>query len=389
MRRKLFFFFLSLVTLPCFSGEVFHAVAVAASAARSSAQTQQQQISNQRFRLLRYYPVSLTPATKTKDSRQKQIYAVAVYLYNMRRSLEVYQQKDCANLTLNFLGALDGFYRLNEFLPSDSGLAFYLAHQEEIQQQVQRFFQESHTSYTRNEKLEHSLMLLLNYIPRHNNQLGYFNPKYNKIAGTLSSQDIARITPLWKAAKKEADKKVVLFEWKNVPMQAMDSPLLYANSYIQRVYRWVNEECNYSSYILGKTLATHITNHPDQWVHARIYLLTARPKEGKYLLPAQGERFTLSNGKMADAWQYHTAVLLVFQSTSGTFVPVIMDSFLGREQYLTLQEWLDKFHAKTVFFVEPFQVKKEIEQNIIIPSKVQGKNIFYQNHRYSPASIEK
>ncbi len=386
MRRRLFFLFLSLVALPCFAGEVAHAVATAANTARSSAQTPQQ-ISSRRFQRLRYYPVSLTPAAKVKDSRQKQIYAAAVYLYNMQRSLDAYQQTNCTNLTLNFLGALDGFYRFNEFFPSN-GQIFYLAHQKEIQQQVQRFFQESHTHYARNEKLEYSLMLLLKYIPRHNNQLGYFKPKHNKIVGELPSKDASQLTLLWQAAKNETAKKAVLFEWKTIPSQAIDFPLVYTGSHIQRTYRWAKEECNYASYILGKTLATHITKHPNQWAHARIYLLTARPKEGKYLLSAQGKRFTLANGKVADAWQYHTAVLLVFQSTSGAFIPVIMDSFLGGDHYLTPHDWLDKFHAKTIFFAEPFQVKTEVENNIVIPSEIQGRDILYHNHRYTPAPIE-
>ena len=371
------------------AGEVSRAVAVAASAARSSAQTRQEPISNQRFQRLRYYPVSLTPAANTKNPQQKQIYAVAVYLYNMRRSLEVYQQKDCAHLTLNFLGVLDGFYRFDTLFSFANGVHFYQQHQKEIQQQVRRFFQESHTPYVPNEKLDISLMQVLASIPLFNSKPGYLNPKYNQIAGTLSSQDEARITPLWQAAKREAAKKVVLFEQIAIPLQAMDSPLLHAGSYDQRNYRWAKEECNYSSYILGKTLATHITNHPQQWPNARIYLLTARPKEGKYLRPAQGKRFTLANAEKAANWQYHTTLLLIFQSAPGVFTPVIMDPFLGGNRYLTPQEWLDKFSADTVFFAEPFQVKEKLEENIVVPSKVQGQDIFYHNHRYVPAPIEK
>ena len=388
MRKKLFFFFLSLAALPCFAGEVFQAIVAAANAVQLSTQAQQQ-TSNQRFRLLRYYPVSLTPVTDTKDSQQKQIYAVAVYLYNMRRSLEVYQQKTPADLTLNFLGALDGFFRFDTPFSFAKGISFYQKHQQEIQQQVQRFFQESHTPYVPNAKLDISLMQVLRSAPVFNKKPGYYNPQYNKIMGTLSSQDEARITPLWQAAKREAAEKVVLFKQDTIPLQALDSPLLHSGSYVQYTYRWAKDECNYSSYILGKTLATHIKNHPDQWTNARIYLLTARPKEGRTLLPPKGGRFTLANGERALNWQYHTVILLIFQSAPGVFTPVIMDPFLGGNRYLTLREWLDKFKAGTVFFAEPFQVKETLEKNVVIPSKVQGRDIFYNSHRYSPAPIEK
>lgn len=351
-----------------------------------------------RFSRMRYYPPNDTvyeePSfwddlfTSYAYAKEK---ALAVYLFNMYVSAQTYNIKQPTLLTLNFLGVLDGLSFKNVPLEPADALEFYEDHQQEVQQQIERFFLQSPLGkYPRNTAFETACIRALQKSPVRGKKAGYFKPATNRLNAQIPHADAELLSAAWVIAKQNMVLKAVLFDVAEAFPNNFDTPLAHNSSQMNHWYSWVKDECYYSSYFVGKQLIREYKRHPKDWGFLRLYLLTARPKTGTYLQPAQGNRFTLADGKKATKWQYHTVILAVTNSTPHTYTPVVLDSFLGGEKLLTLDEWLSRFSANTVFFAEPFVRSKTIENAIKEPTEVDSQNrILINGVRYSPTPLEK
>ena len=217
---------------------------------------------------------------------------------------------------------------------------------------------------------------LLENQPPHNGQAVYtFSAQYllqDPLPASLnelpSSLEMLFITLLAQAAR-QARQYVVIY---NTP---------------DLMYRWVKEECYYGSYLLGKLVNQSALDQTLPW-NTRLYLLTAYPKNGAYLTPAQGERFELADGSVGLRWQYHTA-LLVIAPQENRYIPAVLDPFLTGETPSTLRDFVAHFHPDTVFKAVPFRRNQTVEDALKIPQRQEGKIIWVDNIAYQPAPVEK
>ncbi len=353
-----------------------------------------------RFELLRFYPPRNTvyedPTfwdhlfTSYTSSKER---ALAFYLFNMYASERVYKEKKPFRLTLNFLGALDAFSMQDEPLDPADALEFYQDHQAQIQKHLTVFFKEAHFgTYTPNANFETAALRVLQAAPKFHKRAGYFKPKQNLLRGTISAQDKSLLEPAWAQAKAYSTLKIVKFE--NVrtalPENFDNKYARSSESGSKNFYRWVKDECNYSSYLTGKFITQAYRKSPRGWGALRLYMLTARAQKGGYLHPAQGKRFRLADEKWADKWQYHTAILAVMNTAPHVYTPVVLDSFLGGEKLLTLDQWLSFFAQDTVFFAGPFKRSQAVENAIVEPDAVEfNDEVWVGDKKYVPAPIEK
>ena len=350
-----------------------------------------------RFGLMRYFPPSDTVQSAPSwwdnlwtDYTSSHERALAFYLFNMYASTRVYNSKSVSQLTLNFLGTLDAFYMQDNPFPIKEAQTFYQKHKKEVQTLLADYFKHSKLGvYRPNETLELSFVRALTSTPLYHKKPAYTKAAVNLLKGPISEDDEYLLESMWRRANNKIALKVVTFE-QNVPvLDAYDTKLARPTTQKAYFYRWVQDECNYSSYMVGKELTETYLKNKAAWGHLRIYMLTARPKTGEYLAPAAGNRFTLANGKTALKWQYHTALLAVTNFTPGHYTPFVLDSFLGGEDVMTLDEWLSKFSSNTVFLAEPFFLDEAVEKAIQEATRIDNNdNIYINGKTYAPAPVE-
>lgn len=350
-----------------------------------------------RFARMRFYPPRNTVYEDpsfwgnlfTSHTHAKE-YSLAIYLFNMYVSTKIYNVKIPTQLTLNFLGVLDGISFRNIPFEAEDVLSFYQDHKQNIQRQIASFFAQSNIGkYPRSQSFEETCLRTLQKAPLYQKKPGYLKPAQSRLKAPILQNDKELLSAAWTLAKQNMAQKAVLFNVREAIPDNFDTKLANNTASYQHLYRWVQDECNYSSYWLGKYLTQISQNHKKDWGNLRIYMLTARPKTGTYLKPAQGNRFKLANGKQASKWQYHTVILAVSNATPHTYTPIVMDSFLGGDKLLTLDEWLAFFSANTVFFAQPFTRSKTVEKAIQEPQNRDSKgNIWVDGEKYTPAPIE-
>ena len=355
---------------------------------------QAQQSGLNRFSYMRFYPATnqlpeepslwdrlFSSAEETQETR-----ALAIYLYNMFVSARTYGNKPMA-ISLNYLGVLDGLALVQKPLHTQSARAFYAKHKKEIDTQMTYFLNKTHKNWTAPTSKEYEAWLtLLEKQPLKRKQVVYTLPEHNLLQAQLPTDVETRFRVLLNQANAQADKQVIIYDVPDVRLEDLDSKFGNNHSHRKRTYRWIKDECYYSSYLLGKQVNQAVIRQLLPW-DTHVYLLTAYPKNGTFLLPAQGNRFTLSTGKPSAHWQYHT-VLLAIVPHKGTFMPVVLDPFLGGNTPLTWDDFLAKFHANTVFSAVPFRRNNAVEQAIKTPQKRQGTTVWVDRNAYEPAPIE-
>ena len=347
-----------------------------------------------RFNYMRFYPgtnqlpkdASLWDRLFSSAQETQEARALAIYLYNMFVSARTYGDR-AGKISLNYLGVLDGLALAQKPLHSQSARAFYAKHKKEIDAQMTYFLNKTHKNWAAPTSKEYEAWLtLLEKQPLKRKQVVYTFPAQNLLQATLPTNVKTHFRALLHQANAQAGKHVIVYDVPDVKLEDLDSKFGNNHSHRKRTYRWIKDECYYSAYLLGKQVNQAIISRLLPW-NTRVYLLTAYPKDGAFLLPAQGKRFTLSTGKPSAHWQYHT-VLLAIVPHEGTFVPVVLDPFLGGNTPLTWKDFLAKFHTTTAFSAVPFRRNNTVEQAIKIPQKLQGTTVWVDRNTYEPAPIE-
>ena len=350
-----------------------------------------------RFNYLRFYLPSNTVPEKpglwdkwftSKIERQHQR-ALAFYLFNMYVTTNSYKQPVPLELTLNDIGVLDGFMRCAEPFDFKHASQFYAKNKTKVHAHLKQFFagrswpwpQPTGQDYERWAKL-------LETQPLRRGQAAYVWPEVNLLGGKFSQGVTARLKLVLENAHKEGQQKVVLYEEPAAMLEDFDSHIAPKKVRRKRTYRFVVDECNYMSYLIAKQLAADVIQKSNMWGFTRIYTLAATPAKGEFLIPAQGTRFKLANGQNGLKWRYHTAVLAVVPQ-NGSYVPVVLDTFLGGMRPLSVGEWLSHFSANTVFTATPFRPATEIENALRVPEKTVGNAVWVDGQKYTPAEVIK
>ena len=323
--------------------------------------------------------------------------ALAVYLYNMYVLQDAYGPHEESALSLNDLGALDAVCRLKTAFPYPDAEKLYRKNHAEIQGLIAGFFRRDARVYPQDTAQEERWITLLTraFSPAAKRIKPFYTlPEILRLQGEAAQADVAFLTPALRAAQAQGEHLVILFEKTQASLEDLDSRLARGGgrTATQYTYRRVKDECEYSTYLLGKQLLQTAAHAPQKWGRTRLYKITARPDQTDfYLRPASGERFTLADGTAAAKWQYHTALLAVLNTQQGEFVPVVFDAFLGRaEQPLTLEKWLAHFDKGTQFEAVPFETDRQVDAAIRTPERIlpDGKRIEVDRRIYSPAPIE-
>lgn len=333
---------------------------------------------------------TLPPGTKPDN-----IAAYATYLHNMYIWHEIYGNTDEKTLSLNYLGVAESISHWPD-LRTKNALKFYRKNRADIQTRIGALFFVDRKNYPKNTALEEKWITLLQAQDFHSNRykLLYDYPEVSLFPQTYTQADIHFLIPAIRTADTLARHKVILFERTQATLEDLDSRLANGGgrNRPEYTYRWVKDECEYSSYLLGAQLLQTAQNHPQQWNQTRVYKITARPARNEfYLRPAQGERFTLANGTPAAKWQYHTAILMMLNTQKGAFIPVVLDNFLGSaEDPVALAQWVSAFDKTTQFEVVPFARNEKVEQAIQTPDEIipSGQIVRVNNRDYKPAPIE-
>jgi len=333
--------------------------------------------------------------TLPPTAKQDNISAYATYLHNMYIWHEIYENQDEKTLSLNYLGVAESISHRPD-LRTKNALEFYRKNQAKIQEQIAALFLTDRKNYPKNTAQEEKWITLLQAQDFHSTRykLLYTYPEVLFFPQKYAQADVSFLIPAIRTAGAMAVQKVILFERTQATLEDLDSRLASGGgrNKPEYTYRWVKDECEYSSYLLGAQLLQTAQNHPQQWNQTRVYKITARPAQGEfYLRPAQGERFTLADGTPAAKWQYHTAILVMLNTQQGEFIPIVLDNFLGSAQEpVALAQWVTFFDKTTQFEVVPFARNEKVEQAIQTPDEVtqNGQLVRVNKHTYKPAPIE-
>ncbi len=378
-----------LLSAPCVYGEV--------DADRLLQQTQQalQSPGEKRFNYLRFFVASNVLPQKpgfweslfssgTEKNHQR---ALAIYLFNMYVSSQYYQQSPNI-LTLNYLGVLDAVVRGPDKFDAQHATEFYYKNQAQIDGLLYQFRHKVPRQWTAPTKEQILAWLtLLEKQPRQSGKPVYIYPAQNTLKDSLVPALSAQLEAAATAAQKQAQKQVILYDVADIQLSDYDSKIGNYQTHRKRTYRWVKDECYYSAYAIGRQLITQITKRRLPW-DTRLYTLTATAKKGEFLSPAQGTRFQLANGQKGLHWRYHT-VLLVIVKQNNSYVPAVLDPFLGGLNPISLEKWISYFSSNTVFSAVPFSRDSDTENALKVPQKIDKNAIWVDGTRYEPAPVEK
>lgn len=349
-----------------------------------------------RFNYLRFYVPSNTIPVKpglwkrwfSSKIEQEHQRALAFYLFNMYVTTHSYKQPTPTTiLTLNDLGVLDGFMLCAEPFDFKNATTFYQKNKSQVHAWLKRFFSGHSFPWPRPAPQDYERWVkLLAKQPQRHCQAAYTWPLPNLLYSSVAQDIAAAFIPVLEKAHQEGQQKVVLYDEPAANLEDLDSHLGPKKMNRKRTYRRVVDECNYMSYLVAKTLTQAVLNHPQTGRSTRIYTLTAYPAKAEFLTPSQGTRFKLANGENGLAWRYHTAVLAVVPE-NGFYVPVILDTFLGGMQPLSVQEWLSHFSANTVFTAAPFRPSQEVENALRTPEKINGNAVWFEGRKYIPGEV--
>lgn len=354
-----------------------------------------------RFRYMRFYVPNDTVQKQDGfwDSlfdtgiEQEHIRATAFYLFNMYITSAAYRQPLPAHLTLNHLGVLDSFVLSKKPFNFSDASFFYSKHKDEIKKILSYFFdRQGLISYngldSMSDKAEMEFMKLLERTPQRNHKAVYMMPKQNLLQSFLIEDLSKRLGETLKKAIAEGREKIVIYKEANLKLQDLDTKIRPHKSGINYYYRCVNDECSACTYHFGKILCQRISAEQERWGDLRVYEITAYPENHDFLRPVEGRRFVLADGTSAPVWKYHTAMLIIGNTSEG-YSPMIVDKFLAGEEPLSLEKWLKMFSVKTVFTVIPFIRREGVEKQIVEPTS-RGKNSIKHDGRfYTPYPVLK
>ena len=313
--------------------------------------------------------------------------ALAIYLFNMHASVQTLHEQR-PQLSLNYLGVLDGVTKAAPAFDTTHAQAFYQKHQKEIISLMNQFVAKSNPAWAAPTQAQYQAWLeLLEKQPRRNQKPVYSFPLSDGLQSELPSTLAKWGQQTLRMAQQQAQQQVITYDQADVNLENFDRKIGNARAYRKLTYRWVREECHYSSYLLGRLVVNAVTQKTLPW-NTRIYLLTAYPKQGEFLTPATGNRFILADTQPGLHWRYHTALLLIIPH-QGTYVPLVLDLFLGGLTPLTLDQWLAHFQSNTVFTATPFTRDKATENALKTPQRLEGNTVWVDNKKYQPANIEK
>ena len=325
-------------------------------------------------------------------AREEHEKAVAFFLFNMYITTAAYQEDMPTRLTLDYLGALDGFSKCHEKLDLEHVQEFYSRHRAAIKEHLSSFFkQENLPAYDEssilNDWRERKFLQLLSQAPARDFWPGYAWPGATRLRAKPNGMEEALLTRLLKRSLESGQNKVITFSRPDVEWEDWDNKLVRHNRGEIRTYRCVNDECAYCSYLFGKQMCEIIDSSSRNWGLMRLYKITAYPTREKFLLPQSGERFTLADGEQAPPWYYHTATLAIM-NLDGAFTPLVVDSFLAGERPMLLAQWAQLFRADETFFqVDVFERSKLMESAIVEPALWRGANVVVDGKEYMPHQI--
>ncbi len=318
--------------------------------------------------------------------------ALAIYLYNMYVSTAVYNEDVPPAITMDYLGVLDGIAKLGT-CPLDvrEAISFYNENKADIKVLLARYFR-SHKLYynmldQRNDVRELAFLQLLTKTPKRGKVPYYTFPRAVRLGRGQSMELVQFITRHLRSSIQEGSSVVVTYKESDLKMEELDYRFKPVRGGMKTYYRYAKDECEYSSYLLGRKLweAASRQERPD---HLRVYTLTARPVEGEYLKSSQGDRFKLASGNWSARWHYHTAILVVARSQKGAFTATVADTFLNKEYTTSLSEWLGHFaQNKTLFKVMPFQKMEVVEEALKRPDFSRGRNVVIDGVEYEPYPV--
>ncbi|MBP5403661.1 MAG: hypothetical protein J6Y17_01055 [Elusimicrobiaceae bacterium] len=347
------------------------------------------------FRYMRYYlptqhitePLGLWERWFSFDSSGEQERALAFYLFNMYAISHSSQQSFSASLDLNKVGVLDGFMLTREPFDFKNASAFYQRHYPEVQAWLHQFFSGKKFPWplpTQEDYLR--WVSLLETLPQHRKQAVYTWPRPNKLQNSLPEQAARLFAAVVNKAEKNVQKRVVLYDRPDARLEDLDHNIGVHAAHRKRTYRWVKEECYFSSYITAKILTAQVISQPKIWKDTRIYLMTVYSKQGEFLKPANGSRFTLANGKTGAPWRYHTAVFVVLPYRN-SYVPVVLDLLLNGNKAVSLEDWLARFDSQVVFQAVPFVREQVTEIALRVPDKITADTVWVDGKSYQPAEV--
>ena len=343
-----------------------------------------------RFSYMRFYYAKNTfpeePGFFSSPYKDMHIRALAIYFLNMQISTKMYNSSATpSHLTLNFLGVLDGLVGAPEPFDTTKATSFYQKNKKKVDAYYAQIRKESKLQLPVLSQAQINAWLkLLENLPRRGKIGLYRFAATNYLQTPIPAQEVALFRTA--LAKVSGSKQVVTYQTPNASLEDLDTKIGVHSQRMKYTYRWVKDECFYSAYILGKNLADQIANKTLH-KHTRIYMLSAYPKTGQYLQPAEGNRFTLANGSSSLKWQYHTAILVVYPH-NGSHIVMVLDNFLGGKEPISLDQWLASFHANTVFAAVPFVRNKKTEGAIKTPSKILGNDVQVNGTTYEPHPVQ-
>ncbi len=303
------------------------------------------------------------------------IRAYAIYLYNMYISAAAYQEDIPSALTVDYLGVLDGFSRCANGFHAEKSVSFYRKHRPEIQAILKQFFAQHHLPVYQennsvNEKRDEAFLNVLEKTFK----VGGKNPAYRvlgktRLEGTPSEEDRVLLENLLKRSLAIGNNQVIYFEQREAFGPELDTPLAHREARTQTTCRQVNDECAACSYFFGREMCQTIASKHRNWGFSRLYQITARPMKSGLKSSSGTDYFILANGQRSEAWDYHTATLVIL-NLDGKYTPYIVDKFLAGQKPISPNAWFKKFAtSQTAFVITPYQRKKEIEERFEVKSK--------------------
>ena len=347
------------------------------------------------FKYMRYYPPSTRIVEEpgwwerwfSSDSDQQHQRALAIYLFNIFVVSRSYRPAASPALDLNALGVLDGFMMCDEPFDFKQAGHFYRENYEQVHAWLTRYLHRYKGPGPAPKEQEYTRWVeLLAAQPVRAKQAVYTWPNFDRLQTTVPVPVKQKLVPFIRQAGQLGKQQVVVYDQPDLSLDNFDHRIGNNRAYRKRTYRWAGEECYYSSYLTARLLSAAGVVNPKEWPGIRIYLLTVVPKNGEFLKPAQGERFTLADGKKSLAWRYHTAVLVLVPHGS-IYVPVVLDSFLGGKEPVALHQWLGHFNEQPFIKVVPFRQNEITENALKIPQKTDGTMVWIDGTAYQPAPI--
>lgn len=355
-----------------------------------------------RLHLMRFYfpraDVRETPGVLSGILRlgvsEQHVHALSFYLFNMYVSTAAYGVDVPNELTFNYLGVLDGFGLLSERFDAARSAAFYEKHKKEIKKKLKAFFAQSNLPVYNggdalNDRREHAFLRVLERSAYPGVPAGYRLPRTNLLRGAVRVADKELLARWLRQSLEQGKNKVVVFERTKVDMADLDLKYKKTKGRTERLYRCVNDECEYWSYLFGSHVCGEIASTRQPWGLMRVYKVVARPISGEFLKPARAERFHLADGSDAPDWRYHTAMLLIM-NRDGRFTPVVADAFLGGQTPVAFEEWAKHFSAEeTVFSASPFTRTQSVEEAIKTPQSRAGGKVVVAGKTFEPYPVFK